>query len=130
VTNQRAITDYETATNGIPDCFDSLTGDSVRRLSQEAAKDKPWTYPLKEAETFIRAHFEMLTTWRDHLDQLDSEIRGEAQQYLKQQAHNLFAAQQTLYRAVAEYHHGTAGPLLDPGYGYAYELSNSVIGPL
>jgi hypothetical protein len=139
VPNQRAITEYETAVSGIPDCFDCLSGDSLRGISEDAASGNPGTYPAKEADTFIRAHFEMLDTWRDHLDQLDSQIRGDViegsipkqtEQYLKQQARALFAAQQTLLRAVAEYHHGTAGPLLDPDYGYAYGLSNSVISPV
>jgi hypothetical protein len=132
--NQRAATDYEAAIAaiaGIPDSFDCLTGQQIRDISSEIDRSKRDTYP--------RGHFDMLSTWHDALDRLDSEIRGdvveggiptEAQQYLKQQAHNLFAAQQTLLRAVAEYHHGTAGPLLDPDYGYAYELSNSVISPL
>jgi hypothetical protein len=136
--NQRAITDYETATAGIPDSFDCLTSQQIREISNEIDRSMRGTNPLAEAQKIIRGHFDMLSTWYDALDRLDSEIRGdvvegsipaEAQQYLKQQAHNLFAAQQTLLRAVAEYHHGTAGPLLDPDYGYAYELSNSAISP-
>jgi hypothetical protein len=133
-----AINRYEEATSGIPDSFDSLTGVSIREISQDAAKDKPWTYPLKEAGTLIAAHFAMLDTWRGHLDRLDGEIRADviegaipawAQKYLKDEARELFDAIQTLLRAVAEYHHGTAGPFLDPSYGYAYELSNSAISP-
>ncbi|MGE7438006.1 hypothetical protein [Kitasatospora sp. NPDC001175] len=134
-----SIAAYEAAIGGIPECFDSLTGDSIRELSEYAASLQNGRYPAKEADAFIRAHFDMLSTWYDALDQLDSEIRGDvvegsiptwAQQYLKTEAHALFAAQQALLRAVAEYHHGTAGPLLDPEYGYAYQLSNSVLSPL
>ena len=136
--NKRAITAYEAATAGIPDSLDCLTGASIRGLSEYAANLPNGSYPLAEAGKFIRAHLDMLATWYDDLDALDSEIRGDVieghipdddRAYLKQQAHNLFAAQQTLYRAIVEYHHGTAGPLLDPAYGYAYELSNSTISP-
>lgn len=128
--NQRAITAYETASGGIPECFDFLTGDTFREVSEDIARGANSSDQAASlAGQSIRTHFKWLDTWRDALDQLDSEIRGDDRAYLKQQARALFAAQQTLLRAVAEYHHGTAGPLLDPGYGYAYKLSNSTISP-
>jgi hypothetical protein len=137
-TARPSVIEYETAIAGIPDSFDSLTGQQIREISKEIDRSTRGTYPLAEAQKIIRGHFDMLSTWYDAIDQLDSEIRGEvveggiptdAQQYLKQQARALFAAQQILYRAVAEYHHGTAGPLLDEAYGYAYQLSNSALSP-
>ncbi|WP_327066833.1 hypothetical protein [Kitasatospora sp. NBC_01302] len=135
--NQRAIAKYETAIAGIPDSFDSFTADAIRHEAEVIA-DNSNSQLAAAADRAIRTHFDMLSTWHDHLDQLDSEIRGdvvegsipaEAQQYLKHEARALFAAQQTLLRAVAEYHHGTAGPLLDEAYGYAYALSNSALSP-
>jgi hypothetical protein len=139
VPNQRAITEYETATAGIPDSFDCLTGETIRELAHYASGLPNGAHPAAEANKFARAHFDMLATWYDHLDQLDSEIRADVieggipdddRDYLKQQARALFAAQQTLLRAVAEYHHGTAGPSLHEGYGWAYQMSNSILSPL
>lgn len=133
-----AVTAYERATAGIPDCFDHLTGGTIRETSEVAAEGKPWTYPKKEADAFVAAHFSMLDKWHDAIDELDSELRGnvvagglpdDQALYLKQQALALFDATTALLRAVAEYHHGTAGPALDPAYGHAYALSNSALRP-
>lgn len=132
-----ACTRYEEATGGIEDCFDSLTGASIRDLAKFAVTHGGTTV-VAEADKFVRAHLDMLSTWHDALDALDSEIRADvvagsippwAAKYLKDEARSLFDAQQTLLRAIAEYHHGAAGPLLDPEYGYAYALSNSALSP-
>lgn len=133
-----AMAAYEAAINGIPDCFDFLDGKQITELATYAASLPTGDPPRAEADKFVRGHLDMLSTWYDALDGLDSEIRGNVIEgsipaddhaYLKQQAHALFAAQQTLFRAIAEYHHGSAGPLLDPEYGHAYQLSNSVLRP-
>lgn len=134
-----AIAAYEQQIAGIPDCFDPIDGKQIRELSEYAANLPDGSYPLKEADKFIRGHLDMLTTWYDAIDQLDSEIRSNtvaggipewAQHYLKAQALAMFSANTALLRAIAEYHHGTAGPLLDPAYGHAYQLSNSTLSPL
>jgi hypothetical protein len=124
---------------GIPDCFDYLTGATIRELAEFAAINTPGAGgAAAEADKFIRGHLDMLTRWHDALDQLDSEIRSDvvegsipdwAQQYLKAEAREFFDAHTTLLRAIAEYHHGSAGPLLDPAYGHAYQLSNSALSP-
>lgn len=136
---QAAVTEYETAIAGIPDCFDSLTGASIRDLAKFAVNNSGCgTTVGAEADKYVRAHFDMLAVWHDALDALDSEIRADviegsisdwARQYLKAEARELFDATQTLLRAVAEYHHGASGPRLDPEYGHAYALSNSALNP-
>ncbi|MCX4750965.1 hypothetical protein OG455_41525 [Kitasatospora sp. NBC_01287] len=132
-----AINRYEAQIAGISDCFDSFTADAIRHEAEVIA-DSSNSQLAAAAYMAIRGHFDMLSTWYGAIDQLDSEIRGdvveggiaaEAQQHLKQEARALFGAQQILLRAIAEYYHGAAGPLLDPAYGYAYELSNSALSP-
>lgn len=133
-----AIVAYEHTVVGIEDCFDGLDGDMIRACSLDAAKGPLGMYPAKEADSYVRAHLVMLDTWHDALDGLDSELRGDtvsgglpawAGQYLKAEALSLFAAATALQRAVLEYHHGGAGPRLDPAYGYGYPLSCSVLNP-
>jgi hypothetical protein len=133
-----ACTRYEVAVGSFEDSFDSLTGQQIREISNAVDRTTRGTYPLAEAQKIIRAHLDMISTWYSLLDTLDSEIRADvvdgsipawAAKYLKDEARSLFAAQQTLLRAIAEYHHGAAGPLLDPEYGYAYALSNSALSP-
>jgi hypothetical protein len=133
-----ATTAYEKTIAGIPDCFSYMTGEAIREIATYAVTLNPDTTEAVEADTFIRGHFEYLTTWHDALDGLDSEIRGDvvegsipdwAQQYLKAQARELFDATTDLQRAVCEYHHGTTGPRLAPEYGHAYALSNSALSP-
>lgn len=136
---QRAtVIDYHRAVLGIEDCFDSLNGDDIRACSQDAAEGKPWTTPLAEADAFVKGHFQMLDAWRDALDGLDSELRGNvvagslpewAEHILKLEAFGLFSASYALLRAVAEYHHGTAGPAVDHDHDFAFVLSNSVVNP-
>lgn len=137
---RRAITAYESEISGIPDSFDCLTAKSIHQLSAYVLADKvrPDVSIPSEVDKFVRGHLDMLATWQDELDHLDSELRGNTvagglpeseQQYLKTQANALFRAQYDLLRAVAEYHHGSAGPYLDPAYGDAYELSNSFVNP-
>ena len=133
-----AITEYETAIAGIPDCFDCLTGKSIAELATYAASLNPDVGVASHVDQFVCGHLDMLATWYDAIDQLDSEIRGNviaggipewAQQYLKAQALAMFSATIALQRAVIEYHHGSAGPRLDPEYGHAYALSNSTLNP-
>lgn len=133
-----AVAAYEKTLGGIPDCFDHLTGGTIRECARIAAYSERWTTPKAEADKFVRAHFDMLDTWRDAIDELDSELRAHVTEgslpddqalYLKTQALALFQATTDLLRAVAEYHHGTAGPALDPAYGHAYPLSNSALRP-
>lgn len=135
---QAAVTEYETAIAGIPDCFDSLDGKQIAELATYAASLPAGDHPGAEADKFVRGHLDMLSRWYDALDSLDSEIRGNvveggipewAQQYLKAEALELFESNTALLRAIAEYHHGSAGPLLDPEYGHAYQLSNSTLRP-
>ncbi len=136
---QRAVViDYHHKISGIEDCFDQLDGKMIRTCSQDAAAGKPFTTPRAEADRYVTAHFNMLDTWHDALDTLDSELRGDvvagglpewAAELLKLEALGLFAASYDLLRAVAEYHHGAAGPHLDRDYGYAFELSNSTVNP-
>ncbi len=130
------VIDYHHKIAGIEDSFDHLDGQMIRVCSEDATK--PRTYPLKEAQAFIAAHFKMLDTWRDALDTLDSELRGHvvegglpewAVQLVKLEAFGLFGASYALLRAVAEYHHGVAGPALSKDYDFAFELSNSVVNP-
>jgi len=134
---QAAVTEYETAIAGIPDCFDTFTADSIRDLATYAAGISSQTVAAA-ADEFVRAHLEMLSSWHDALDALDSEIRADvvegalpdwARQCLKVEALRLFDATTDLQRAVCEYHHGSAGPRLDPEYGHAYALSNSTLNP-
>lgn len=134
-----AVNRYTDQIAGIPDSFDSLTSESIRDLAKFAVTHSTdGTTVAAEADKFVRGHLDMLTRWHDALDQLDSEIRSNvvsggisewAQQYLKAEARELFDANTVLLRAIAEYHHGSAGPLLDPEYGYAYQLSNSALSP-
>jgi hypothetical protein len=137
---RRAIAAYESAISGIPDSFDCLTAKSIHQLSAYVLADKvrPDVSIPSEVDKFVRGHLDMLATWQDELDHLDSELRGNTvagglteleQQFLKEQARALFMATTDLLRAVAEYHHGSAGPYLHPDYGFAYELSNSVVNP-
>lgn len=136
---QAAVTEYETAIAGIPDCFDCMTGEAIRDLAAYAVTLNREGVTLESAaDEFVRGHLEMLSTWQDAIDGLDSEIRGHvieggipdwARQYLKVEALRLFDATTDLQRAVVEYHHGTAGPRLDPEYGHAYALSNSTLNP-
>jgi hypothetical protein len=132
------VVDYHVSIAGIEDSFDQLDGKMIRACSEDAAAGKGWTYPLKEAQGFIAAHFQMLSTWHDALDALDAELRGHvaagdlpewAQELVKLEAFGLFGASYALLRAVAEYHHGAAGPALSKDYDFAYELSNSVVNP-
>lgn len=138
VEQRPTVLTYEHAIVGIEDCFDSLDGAAIRSCSQYAAKDRPWTTPKDEADTFITGHLAMLDTWHDALDGLDSDLRGDvvagglpdwAHALLKHEARGLFLATTTLLRAIAEYHHGSAGPGLSEAYGFAYALSNSTLNP-
>lgn len=132
------VIDYHQAVAGIEDCFDHLDGGMIRSCSQDAAAVRPPTTPGAEADRFVTGHFKMLATWHDALDTLDSELRGHvvagglpdwAEQLIKLEAFGLFSASYALLRAVAEYHHGTAGPAPSKDYDFAYELSNSVVNP-
>lgn len=134
-----AINRYEQQIAGIPDCFDFLDGNQIAELATYASSLPTGDHPRVEADKFVRGHLDMLSRWFDAIDGLDSEIRGNvvaggipewAQQYLKAQALELFESNTALLRAIAEYHHGSAGPLLDPEYGHAYQLSNSTLRPL
>lgn len=134
-----AINRYEEKIGGIPDSFDSMTGESIRDLAAFAVSlNREGVTLQSEADKYVRGHLDMLSTWYDALDALDSEIRsdvvegsipGWAQKYLKDEALELFEVNTVLLRAIAEYHHGSAGPLLDPAYGHAYQLSNSALRP-
>lgn len=135
---QAIVAQYEKAIAGIPDCFDCLTGKSIAELATYAASLDRHATITDQADKFIRGHLDMLATWYDAIDQLDSEIRSDviegsipewAQQYLKAQALAMFSANTVLLRTIAEYRHGSAGPLLDPAYGHAYQLSNSALSP-
>lgn len=132
------VIDYHHKIVGIEACFDHLDGKMIRNCAQAAAEVEPSTTPTAEAERFVSGHFKMLDTWRDALDALDSELRGNvvagglpewAEKLVKLEAFGLFGASYSLLRAVAEYHHGVAGPALSPDYDYAYELSCSVVNP-
>ncbi|MFJ6215055.1 hypothetical protein ACIQGZ_17220 [Streptomyces sp. NPDC092296] len=140
MTDHPAVTAYEKAIAGIPDCFDHLTTDSIRGAAVIAVESgrTPGTTVALEADRFVRAHLGMLDTWHDALDALDSELRGDTVAgglpddqilYLKTQALDLFEATTSLLRATATYHHGSAGPALDPEYGHAYALSCSALQP-
>lgn len=131
------ITAYLNDVGGIPDCFDSLDVNSLRGHASDviAGSDDP---VATEIDRFVRGYFEMLGDWHDCIDHLDSDLRGDtvsggipewAQQFLRLEAQGLFAATTDLLRAVAKYHHGAAGPHLSEDYGFAYELSNSVVSP-
>jgi hypothetical protein len=131
-----AITAYEQAIAGIPDTFDCFTAQSIRDWVDWA--NKPLAATSDRAHHYVRSHFDYLDTWRDALDGLDSDLRAHVVEgplpwdqaaYLKQQALALFDATTALQRAVCEYHHGVAGPALDPAYGHAYALSNSAVRP-
>jgi hypothetical protein len=132
------VISYHHAIAGIEECFDHLDGDMIRTCSQDAAEGKPWATPRGEADRFVTGHFKMLGTWHDALDTLDSELRGDvvagglpewAEKLIKLEAFGLFGASYALLRAVAEYHHGVAGPKLSHDYDFAYELSNSIVNP-
>lgn len=134
IANHPAITEYETATAGIPDSFDCLTAQVIRDHVEWSGQ----VSATVAASECIRGYFAMLDTWYDAIDALDSELRcnvvagalpDDQALYLKLQALALFAATTDLQRAVCEYHHGTAGPGLSEGYGHAYALSNSVLSP-
>jgi hypothetical protein len=131
-----AITAYEEALNGLPECFDFLTASTIRDYVDAATR--PDCTPADMAGSFIGEHFEMLATWHDAIDELDSELRSHVVEgslsddhmlYLKLQALGLFNATTTLQRAVCMYHHGAAGPGLSEDYGHAYPLSNSTLSP-
>lgn len=133
-----AVNRYEEAIAGIPECFDCLDGKSLAEIAVYAATLDPATTITAEVDKFVRGHLDMLSTWHDALDGLDSEIRGNviaggipdwAQKYLKDEALEMFEATTDLQRAAVEFHHGSAGPRLDPAYGHAYALSNSALSP-
>jgi len=133
-----AVTAYEQATAGIPDCFDQLDAKQILEVAQDAAKVKPWSTPAVEADRFFRSHLRMLGKWHDALDSLDSDLRcdvvagglpDEQTLYLKTQALALFEATTALLRVIATYHYGSAGPALSADYGHAYALSNSALSP-
>lgn len=130
---------YEEAIAGIPDCFAFMTGEAIRDLAAYAVSlNREGVTFESAADEFIRSHLDMLSTWRDALDALDSEFRADvvegslpdwAQKYLKDEALELFESTTDLQCAVTELHHGSAGPRLDPEYGHAYVLSNSTLNP-
>lgn len=128
---------YEHAIVGTEDCFDLLDGGSIHEMANYAA-NAPGKTVTAEADAFVRGHLKMLDTWHDALDGLDSDLRGDvvagglpdwAHALLKHEARRLFLATTTLLRAIAEYHHGAAGPHLSEAYGFAYALSNSALNP-
>lgn len=129
------VVTYEHTNAGIEDCFDYFDGGTIREMANLAINTSGKTMAA-EADRFVRGHLGMLGTWHDALDGLDSELRGHvvagglpewAHTLLKCEARKLFLASNTLLRAIAEYHHGNAGPGLSEDYGFAYELSNSAL---
>lgn len=127
---------YEHAIIGLQDCYESLDGDAIRDLVTYATVELGRPSPKEVADEFITGHLGMLDTWHDALDGLDSELRDHivagglpdwAHDLLKCEARRLFLATTTLLRAIAEYHHGNAGPGLSEDYGFAYALSNSAL---
>lgn len=130
------VVTYEHAIVGVEDCFDMLNGDSLRETARYAEAEIGWSTPEEQVGIFVTGHLGMLDTWHDALDGLDSELRGNvvagglpdwAHALLKSEARKLFLATTTLLRAIAEYHHGGAGPGLSEDYGFAYALSNSAL---
>ncbi|WP_199881802.1 hypothetical protein [Streptomyces sp. CB03911] len=137
-TARAALSQYETAIAGIPDCFDHLNGKSLAEIAAYATSLNPATTIAAEVDKFVRGHLDMLSTWRDALDGLDSELRchvvagglpEDQALYLQLQALGLFEATTALQCAAIEFHHGSAGPRLDSAYGHAYALSNSTLSP-
>jgi hypothetical protein len=136
-TQHPAITTYQHATAGIPDSFDCLTARSLHDHQINAFRDGK-TPASAAVHTLVCEYLDMINNWYDAIDNLDSELRAHVTAgslpddqalYLKQQAMALFEASTALLRAIAEYHHGAAGPALDPAYGHAYALSNSTLRP-
>lgn len=138
-TEQRGLVlDYHHAIVGIEDCFGSLDGDSIRDIATYAVSLDQRRTEAGQADLFVTAHFGMLDQWRDALDHLDSELRSHvaegslpdwAAELVKLEAFGLFSASYALLRAVAEYHHGTAGPSVEHDHDFAFVLSNSVVNP-
>jgi hypothetical protein len=131
-----AVAAYEEAICGIPDSFDCITAQTIRDYADWS--NVPLAKAHEKAAPFVRSFFAMLDTWRDALDELDSELRSHVTAgglpedhalYLKLQALGLFTATTALQRAALEYHYGVAGPELSTDYGHAYQLSNSALSP-
>lgn len=117
--------------------FADMTPDGLA----EEARERPsggLDTPNEAFHKLAEGYFEMLGGWRDALDALDSDLRADmvegglpdwARLYLSVQAQQLFAASDVLQRAVVLFHHGVSAPRLSPDYGWAYELSCSVLSP-
>ena len=110
---QEAIETYETATAGIPDCFDGL----AVRGNLDAPEDL----------AYLQAMPGMLRDWWGALDTLDGEIGGDgvydqpagrdARSYLHSEFAHWFAARENLLHAIAR-RHGLIVPRPDePGSG-------------
>ncbi|WP_157876967.1 hypothetical protein [Streptomyces graminilatus] len=126
------VVTYYTDIAGIPDCFGGLDERPLLALAEPGTDGLD---PAAAVDGFVRAHLDMLDTWYQAIDSLDTRIRDSiglppwAAAFLHGEAEQLFIATSTLDRAVITHHHGSAGPRLSVAYGLAYPLSNGTISP-
>ena len=128
-----AVGTYIEEVGAIPDVFDGLDAGALQELARELPADGGGQTGV---DRFVRAHLGYLSTWFTALDSLDAGLRDDAgllpdwaEPIVRGIALDLFEADQALKAAVIEYHHGSAGLRLEPGYGHQFPLSNGTADP-
>jgi hypothetical protein len=134
---RHVVVTYHHKIAGVEECFWHLDDGKIRARSQFTAEGKPLAVTDGAADRYIAGLFALLGTWHAALDTLDGELRGGvagglpewAEDLVKLEAFGLFGASYALLRAVAEYHHGTAGPKVSADDDFAYVLTGGVVNP-
>lgn len=130
---QAAVTAYLTDVDvaALPCMFDGFSADDLADLDVARDEDR-----RAAVDHLVCTQLALLGRWYFALDTLDAELRDarghhdeQTQAIVNGLSRDLFAATSMLQRAVITYHHGGAGPLLDPAYGFAYELANGTAHP-